>query len=54
MSTEAREATRRKIEGPAPEPGVRRPRRAAARVLWAAALRLDPCLAAAPRPLLDR
>ena len=46
----ARESTRRKLDGPQPEPRpARAPRRAAARVLQAAAHRLDPCVAARPR-----
>lgn len=49
----AREATRRKLAEPPPEPR-RRPRRAAARVLQAVAHRLDPCVTAPARPRLDR
>ena len=46
----ARESTHRKLTGPQPEPGPpRRPRRAVAVVLQAAAHRLDPCVAAPPR-----
>jgi hypothetical protein len=41
----ARDATRRKLTEPQPEPRPRRPRRAAARTLQALAHRLDPQLA---------
>jgi hypothetical protein len=44
----ARDAVRRKITGPPREPRPRRPRRAAARTLQAAAHRLDPHVAPAP------
>jgi hypothetical protein len=46
----AREATRDKLTGPQAEPRAPRlPRRTAARVLQAAAHRLDPCVAARPQ-----
>jgi hypothetical protein len=46
----ARESTRRKLSAPQPEPGPsRRPRRAVAVVLQAAAHRLDPWVASPPR-----
>jgi hypothetical protein len=38
------ESTRRRLTEPLAEPRPRRPRRAAARVLWAAAYRLDPAV----------
>ena len=50
----AREATRRKLTEPQPERRPRRPRSAAARVLQAAAHRLDPGVTAPPRLGLPR
>jgi hypothetical protein len=50
----ALESTRRGIHEPPREPQPRRPRRAAAVVLQAAAHRLDPRVAAAPRVNLSR
>jgi hypothetical protein len=40
----ATESTRRALTEPRREAGPRRPRRAAARVLWSAAYRLDPAV----------
>jgi hypothetical protein len=45
----ATESTRRNVTEPPRERRVRRPRRAAARVFAAAAVRLDPAVARAPR-----
>jgi hypothetical protein len=45
----ATEKTRRNLTEPPRERRVRRPRRAAARVLATVAVRLDPCVAQAPR-----
>jgi hypothetical protein len=50
----ALEATRRGIHEPPPEPRPRRTRRVAARALQAAAHRLDPRVAPAPRASLSR
>jgi hypothetical protein len=40
----ATESTRRRLHEPLPEARPRKPRRAAARVLWSAAYRLDPAV----------
>jgi hypothetical protein len=48
------EATRRGLSEPVAETRPRRPRRAVARVLQAAAMRLDPGVTAARRPHLGR
>jgi hypothetical protein len=45
----ATESTRRAMSEPPREPRVRRPRRAAARVFAAVAVRLDPAVTQAPR-----
>jgi hypothetical protein len=50
----AREATRRRLTEPPLEPSPGGPRRAAARVLQAAAHRLDPCVPPPPRARLNR
>jgi len=51
----ARESTRRYLTEPPREPRPRRrPRRAAARLLQAAAHRLDPCVTAPPQLRLNR
>jgi hypothetical protein len=49
------ESTRRKLDGPQPEPrGPRRPRRIVAAILQSVAHRLDPCVAAPVRAQISR
>jgi hypothetical protein len=50
----AREAVRNKVTRPQPESPPRRPRRAVAVLLQAAAHRLDPCVAAPTRAVTGR